>query len=159
MNFLGKLFGDDFGEQAKTRVNTICSLSWPALVFFSAGRPPCAQQIQTGPWESWKRPSKQVYTLSPKRRMMGKARLSKPGKQEVTKGTIPEQDLSQKELTQLRLTSNQILQFNPLLLIHVSPQTSIHYKIPIRPPLDLQPDTAIQPPPPNPCLSPDEYPL
>ena len=93
-------------------------LSVPCLDLFF-GQSPCAQQIQTGPWGSWKRPSKQVYTLSPKRRTMGKTSLLEPGRQKVTKGVTPEQELtlsllSQKDLTQPRLTSNQILRCNPL---------------------------------------------
>ena len=118
----GKLFGNDIGERAKSRVDAICSLSRLASVFFLAGQPPCAQQIQTGPWGSRKRPSEQVDTLLVKRRTIGKAGFSGPGRQKVSKKVTPEQKLTLSLQIQKRLYPTKV---------------------------DIQPDIAMQPPPPS----------
>ena len=72
----GKLFGDDFGERAKARMDAIRSLSRSSSVFFQLGDPPVRNKFRQGLGGRGKGPANRFTPYRPKG-----GRWGKPGSQ------------------------------------------------------------------------------
>ena len=108
-------------ERAKSWVATICYLSWSSSVFFDWVTPLCTTNSERalGVAEEVQRTG--LHYIAQKGDN-GESQVLRARKQEVTQETSTKQELmlSQKEFTKPRLTSNQILQYNPLPLSSMS---------------------------------------